>query len=314
MKRRTFIKKAALTSLGGLAGGMLTSCSDLLSEKTALALNTPIPEQFPFKISLAQWSLHRAFWSGKLKPLDFAQYTRETFNIDAVEYVNQFFSDKAKDQAFLQELKKRSDDHGITNVLIMIDMEGSLGTLDESKRQKAVDNHYKWIDAAKFLGCHSIRVNAAGKGERTAVAAAAVESLGRLSEYGQMADVGVVVENHGGYSGDAQWLTGVIQQVNNPYCGTLPDFGNFYINLFPPQNYDRYKGVEELLPFAKGVSAKTFEFNQAGQDVRTDYKRMMEIIQKSTYRGYIGIEYEGYKLSEEAGIKATKDLIIKSVS
>ena len=315
MKRRSFIQKTGLglTSIG-LSSVFLSGCSDLMSEDAALALDTTIPDTFPYGISLAQWSLHKSFWAGELTTLDFAKVTREKFGLSGVEYVNQFFSDKAEDTDFLNQMNQRASDNGVENVLIMIDNEGSLAVLDESARLQAVEKHYKWINAAKHLGCHSIRVNAAGKGNADDVAAAAVDSLGRLAEYGAKEGIGVVVENHGGYSSDATWLVNVMKQVNNPNCGTLPDFGNFIISLFPPQNYDPYKGVEELMPYAKGVSAKTHDFNSAGQDRKIDYARMMQIVDNSGYKGFIGIEYEGYKLSEEAGILATKKLILDSVA
>ena len=314
MKRRHFIKKSGYTLMGlGLASTALHSCSDLISEATAMQLKGEIPSGgLPFKISLAQWSLHKSFWAGKLDNLDFAQYTKETFGIDGVEYVNQFFSDKATDTAYLSQMNQRANDHGVKNQLIMIDAEGNLASLDEKSRLQAVDNHYKWIDAAKFLNCHTIRVNAAGKGERNAVASAAVDSLGRLSEYGAKEQINVVVENHGGYSSDAGWLAGVMKQVDNPYCGTLPDFGNFTISLFPYKKYDPLKGLKELMPYAKGVSAKSHDFNSAGEDKTIDFPAMMKIVNDFDYHGYVGIEYEGYKLSEEAGIKATKELLIKS--
>ena len=297
----------------GLTSAALNSCSDLLSESAAMQLKGEIPaEGLPFRISLAQWSLHKSFWTGKLDNLDFAQYTKEQFGIDAVEYVNQFFSDKATDTVYLSKMNQRANDHGVSNQLIMIDAEGNLASLDEKSRLQAVENHYKWIDAAKFLNCHTIRVNAAGKGERNAVASAAVDSLGRLSEYGAKEDINVVVENHGGYSSDASWLAGVMKQVNNPYCGTLPDFGNFTMSLFPYKKYDPLQGMKELMPYAKGVSAKAHDFNSAGEDKSIDFPAMMQIVKDFGYQGHVGIEYEGYKLSEDAGIKATKELLIRS--
>ncbi|MEM6802603.1 MAG: TIM barrel protein [Bacteroidota bacterium] len=312
MKRRSFINTSSSALLGLSALG-LGACSDLLSEEVALNLvQEALPANMPFKISLAQWSLNNSLWSGKLDNLDFAKYTKETFAIDAVEYVNQFFIDKAKDTAYLSQMNQRAEDHGVSNQLIMIDMEGSLASLDEKSRLQAVDNHYKWVDAAKFLNCHTIRVNAAGKGERKAVANAAVDSLGRLSEYGAKEGINVVVENHGGYSSDASWLAGVMKEVNMANCGTLPDFGNFTINLFPRKTYDPLKGLKELMPFAKGVSAKSHDFNSMGENTHADFSAMIDIVKEFGYTGHVGIEYEGYKLSEEAGIKATKDLIIKS--
>lgn len=197
----------------------------------------------------------------------------------------------------------------------MCDGEGNLGDMDAAARMVAVENHYKWIDAAKFLGCHSIRVNAAGQGPAEDVKAAAIDGLGKLTEYGASNDINVIVENHGGYSSDGQWLASVINGVDNKYCGTLPDFGNFCMEYGEEgcaKEYDRYKGVEELMPFAKGVSAKSHEFNDQGQEVRTDYTKMLKIVKDAGFKGYIGIEYEGDELSEVEGIKATKELLIET--
>ena len=310
--RRTFIKKAGSAALSAGILGSLTACSDLLDEKQALSLPLDIPDDLFFKISLAQWSLRKSFWSGKLNNLEFASTAKNVFRIDTIEYVNQFFIDKANNSIYLTEMKNRAEDVGVKSLLIMIDMEGSLAITDERKRQKAVDNHYKWIDTAKFLGCHAIRVNAAGKGERLAVADAAIKSLGTLCEYGEKEGINIIVENHGGYSSDPAWLINVIQQVGRKNCGILPDFGNFTLSLWPPIFYDRYKGMEELMPYAKGVSAKSHDFNSEGQEKKTDFKRILQIVKNAGFAGYVGIEYEGYKLSPEAGIKATKHLLIQS--
>jgi len=190
----------------------------------------------------------------------------------------------------------------VRNVLIMIDGEGNLGDDNKAKRLESVENHYKWIDAAAFLGCGAIRVNAAGKGTPEEVAKRVVESLGTLADYGKKSKINVIVENHGGISSHGDWLSGVLRAVGKKNCGSLPDFGNFY-------EYDRYKGVEELMPFAKGVSAKTHDFDENGNDTVVDYDRMMAIVKKAGFRGYIGIEYEGSKLSEPDGIAATKKLL-----
>jgi sugar phosphate isomerase/epimerase len=284
-----------------------------MREEDAISLPLePVPEKLFFKISLAQWSLRKSLWSGNLSTLDFASTARNIYGIDAIEYVNQFFKDKATDNIYLTDLKNRASDNGVRSLIIMIDMEGNLATLDNNKREKAVDNHYKWIDAAKFLGCHSIRVNAAGKGNRDDVAAAAIESLGTLCDYGEKEGINIIVENHGGYSSDPGWLTNVIEQVGKKNCGILPDFGNFTISLWPPKYYDTYKGMEELMPYARGVSAKSRDFDSSGQHKTSDFKKLLQVVKDSGFTGYIGIEYEGYKLSSEAGIKATRHLLIES--
>jgi L-ribulose-5-phosphate 3-epimerase len=298
--RRDFVKATGAAGLGLALGA--APASRLLAY--------PDPKEPLYKISLAEWSLNKAIFGGKLDNLDFAKTAKNEFGIEAVEYVNQFFKDKAQDEKYLADLKQRGDDLGVTHVLIMIDGEGHLGDPDEAKRKEAIANHHKWVDAAKFLGCHSIRVNAYSEGgtfeEQQKLAA---DGLHGLSEYAAKHDIGVIVENHGGLSSNGAWLAGVMKLVNLPNCGTLPDFGNFRVS--GDEEYDRYKGVDEMMPFAKAVSAKSHDFDADGNCIETDYKKMMEIVLKHGYHGFVGIEYEGSKLSEAEGIKATKKLLEK---
>jgi sugar phosphate isomerase/epimerase len=265
-----------------------------------------------FRISLAQWSLHNALFKKELKNTDFPVVTKRDYGIEAVEWVNQFWKDKATDAAYVAELKKICEGEGVTSVLIMCDGEGHLGDPDDAARGKAVENHRKWIEAAKALGCHSIRVNAhtAGKGSRDEQAKRAADGLRRLCEVAAPFDINVIVENHGQLSSDGAWLASVMKLVGLKNCGTLPDFGNF--KLSASEEYDRYKGVDELMPFAKGVSAKSHDFNESGDEIHTDYRRMLDIVVKQHgWHGFIGIEYEGKKLGEPEGIKATKALLEK---
>jgi sugar phosphate isomerase/epimerase len=322
MNREHFIRTLGLATAGLAVSSSIIGCESRKesensdTDTTAMATKTSNQNLF-FKISLAQWSLHRALKGNQLDNLDFPATAKNDYGINAVEYVNQFFKDKAKDEKYLAELKKRCDDNGVTSVLIMIDEEGDLATLDAKQRNQSVENHYKWIDAAKFLGCHSIRVNCFGKGTPEEVAKAGTEGLRKLAEYGQKANINVIVENHGGVTSNGQWLSGVIKSVGLPNCGTLPDFGNFCIrrekgdmwNSPCVEYYDRYKGVAELMPFAKGVSAKTYDFDENGNCVESDYNKMLRIVKDAGYTGHIGIEYEGNKLSEPDGIHATKALL-----
>jgi len=323
INRRIFIKNAAI----GAAGvGLAASFPQLLlaGEK----------ELF-FKLAISQFSFASQFWTKKLDPLDFAAKSKE-LGIPGLDYCSMFFADKAKDQTYLAELKKRAADNGSYNLRIMIDGEGVLGHLDEPTRLKAIENHYKWMDAAATLGCPMIRVNVEGDGDKDAVAKAAVDSLGRLIEYGRKQNVDVIVENHIGISCNAGWLAGVMKQVNSPHCGTLADFGNFCINRTKPETndiagymktkcleeYDRYKGITELMPFAKGVHAKAHLFDTAGNDTETDFYKMFKIIKDSGFKGWVSIEYEGglfkmYKpdspyLGDYEGVAATKKLVEKA--
>ncbi|MFO0912257.1 MAG: sugar phosphate isomerase/epimerase family protein [Pirellulales bacterium] len=262
-----------------------------------------------YKISLAEWSLHRTLFDGKLDALDFAPVAKKDYGIDAVEHVNQFFKDKAQDQKYLAELKKRADDAGVQSLLIMCDGEGKLGDPSLKGRHQAVENHFKWVEAAKFLGCHSIRVNAASDGSYDDQIHRAADGLRALTEFADPLGINVIVENHGGLSSNGQWLAAVIAKVDHSRCGTLPDFGNFVIG--PDNVYNRYKGVLELLPYAKAVSAKSHDFNAQGDEIHTDYYRMMQFVLEAGYHGYVGIEYEGDKLPEKDGIIATRKLLEK---
>ena len=325
--RRKFLKKSAAIAGGvsvmGLGGASLSGCS---SSKIPL-----------FNISLAEWSLNKSIfgksrqlggeeWTkllindpeallqGDVKHLDFAKVAHQNFGIDAVEYVNTFFFNKATNNNYLKEMKTIADGEGVKSLLIMCDQEGALGDPDDDARTLAVENHYKWVDAAKYLGCHSIRVNAQSEGEYDEQMKLAADGMSRLTEYGAKHNINIIVENHGGLSSNGKWLSGVMDMVNHPSCGTLPDFGNFYLGTWEEKEnewYDRYVGVEELMPYAKAVSAKSHNFNKDGTEKDTDYSKMMKIVLDAGYRGYVGIEYEGPDLSEMDGIAATKKLLEK---
>jgi sugar phosphate isomerase/epimerase len=242
--------------------------------------------------------------------LDFPVKAAKEFGIFGVEYVSIFFKDTSP--AYLNELLKISKDNGVTNVLIMVDNEGDLASTEANVRNKGIEKHHRWVDAAKFLGCKSIRVNARGSGKPEDVASAAVDSLTKLSEYGAKQDINIIVENHGGISSNGKWLTGIMARVNMKNCGTLPDFGNFRISQ--TEEYDRYLGVQEMMPYAKGVSGKSWDFDAAGNETTMDYYRLMKIVKDSGYKGWIDIEYEGTRLSEPEGIKATKKLLDKIIA
>lgn len=260
-----------------------------------------------FEISLAQWSLHRTIRAGELDNLDFARFAKEQVGVRGIEYVNQFFKDKVGDFSYLAEMKRRAADQGVRSLLIMIDGEGELAHEDEATRRKAIENHFKWLAAAAFLGCHSIRVNAAGGGDPAEAQKRAADSLVRLAEIAAPYELNVIVENHGGTSSDGAWLSGVMKIAGHERVGTLPDFGNFHVG--GGQWYDRYKGVQELMPFAKAVSAKSHDFDTDGNEQHTDYLRIMKIVHAAGYRGFVGIEYEGGGLGELEGILATKRLL-----
>jgi hypothetical protein len=296
--RRSFVKQAV-----GLAAGMAFLPN---------AFAEPAKKKMFFDISLAEWSLHKSLFAKKITNLDFPGIARKEFDISIVEYVNQFFKDKAQDKTYLNDLLARCKDNGVSNHLIMIDGEGNLGATDKDEQTKAIENHHRWVECAKYLGCKTIRVNAAGKGTAEEVSKAAVEGLSKLGEFAKTMNINVIVENHGSYSSNGQWLSGVMKQVNMKNVGTLPDFGNFCIKRSPTgceDQYDRYQGTQELMPFAKGVSAKTYDFDENGNCVETDYNRILKVVKSSGFKGIAGIEYEGSKLDEYEGIRKTKALL-----
>lgn len=294
--RRDFIKQSAQTAA---AAGLTAALGESLQAA---------PRQL-FKISLAEWSLHRTLFKKELDNLDFARVAKNDYGISAIEFVNQFFKDKAKDTAYLKELNKRARDYGVEQRLIMIDGEGALGDPDAAKRQQAVENHYRWVEAAKFLGCKMIRVNAQSRGSYEEQQKLAADGLRKLTEFGAKHKIAVIVENHGGLSSNGQWLVGVMKLVNHPLCGTLPDFGNFRVSR--DEEYDRYKGVAEMMPYAKAVSAKSHDFNELGEETQIDYYKMVKLVLDAGYHSFFGIEYEGDKMSEPDGIRATKRLLEK---
>jgi len=256
------------------------------------------------KISLAEWSLHKSIQSGEMSNMDFPRIARTQFDIDAIEYVSVLFETKTsvEDIGYLIRLKKECEKYHVKSNLIMVDDEGNLGDTDPVKRNDAVTNHFKWVKAARFLGCHSIRVNASGEGSPGEVQRAVVDGLSKLCDFASQYNINVIIENHGGNSSKTDWLIPVIQKVNKRNCGLLPDFGNF-------ENEDRYQAVEKMMPYSKGVSAKSYDFDSLGNETEIDYRKMLNIVKESGYKSYIGIEFEGERLTENEGIKATIKLI-----
>lgn len=295
--RREFLKSTTMA----LAGGAILNSP---MSRAWAAESNPL-----FKISLGEWAFHRALFGKSMKHFDVAKVTKDECGIDAIEYSAQFFMDKPEDMNYLRELKKRATDNGVKAVLITVDSQGNIGDPDERRRLNAVDNHHKWVEAAKFLGCHSIRVNALSDEKLSAdeQATLVIDGLRRLVEFGAQRGINVIVENHGGLSSNGKWMVKVMKGVDSPSTGTLPDFGNFPAQ--GPGAYDRYLGVAEMIPYAKGVSAKSYGFDAKGNETTIDYRKMVKIVVEGGYHGYLGIEYEGDKMSEIEGVRATKKLL-----
>lgn len=306
MKRRTFLKNTAISAAALSTTSLLSSCSNRRNEE--------------LNVSLAQWSLHRAFNDGQLKAYDFASIAKNTYGINAIEYVNGFYADAANDELFWNNMKINAENEGVESLLIMVDDEGDLGQANDEQRNISVENHYKWVNAAKILGCHSVRVNAFGDEKKEIFRAAITDSMGQLADYAAKENINIIIENHGLFSSNGKFISEIIRQVNKPNFGTIPDFGNWCINAKwgstqgdrCSEEYDRYQGVSEFLPFAFAVSAKSYDFNAKGDETKIDYYKMLEIVKNSGYNGHIGIEYEGEVLSEPEGIRATQTLLKKA--
>jgi len=300
-------RREAIQIIG--ASGLIAALATKKTLGSSLSIFEPKPL---FHISIAQWSLHKLIYADEITTYDFASEAR-SMGFDGIEYVNSFFKDKANDEQYLKGLNTRAEDQGVKQLLIMCDGEGNLGDPDESKRTVAVNNHHKWVHAAKTLGCHSIRVNAASSGSYEEQQKLAADGLRKLTEFAEPVGINVIVENHGGLSSNGKWLAGVMKLVDHPMCGTLPDFGNFCMDWSksddPKSWYDRYQGTEELMPYAKAVSAKSYEFDELGNEINTDYRKMLKIVIDAGYSGWIGVEYEGSKHSPREGSKLTKALL-----
>jgi len=331
------MKKSLLSKVlfMGLATALLVSCNTGSKAPGATEDETTVETIPDFQISLAQWSLHKTYFGGAIQdwqeftslleespddvlkgdidPIDFPKVAAG-YGINCIELVNTFYYSKANDMAYWEQFKKNCEDAGVTVGLIMCDALGNLGDADPEARMSSVEDHKPWVDIAAFLGAKTIRVNATGEGTPEEVAANSVDGLSKLGEYGASKGINVVVENHGGFSSDAKWVTGIMEKVGMDNVGMLPDFGNFCIEAGPDScinEYDKYLGMEELMPYAKGVSAKSGVFDADGNEVNSDFLRIMKIVKASGFKGYVGIEYEGAELSEDEGIKATKALLEK---
>lgn len=329
MKRRIFIRNSTQAGIGFSLLGIY-SCKEQKKgvkeednvEKGESMTTTPF-----FNLSLAQWSIHKMINNDNVDPYSFAEKAKQ-WGFEGLEYVSQLYNkeleaanfSKEAMQSFVDKSNEEAEKHGLTNLLIMIDRQGDLATSDPIERKNAVENHYKWVDAAAAMGCHAIRVNLAGSSEPIEWKANSIDGLSQLSTYAKTKNINILVENHGGLSSNAAMLSEVMTQVNMSNCGTLPDFGNFCIRRNDPEdysagcaeNYDIYKGVKELMVHAKAVSAKSHDFDSSGNETEIDYVRMLQIVKDAGYTGYIGVEYEGSILNEEEGIIATRDLLLKA--
>ena len=328
MKRRNFVKNIALAGVGMGTTGLYACAKPGAGDKKEVKSVPSQSNNMFFKLSIAQWSIHKMIQEDSMDPYEFAAKAKG-WGFEGLEYVNHLYQSKLENagtlssgiQTMVTELNKRKDDQGIENLIMMVDLppdEGDMAVVKKAKRKKAIELHYPWVDATTGLGCHSMRVNMFGAFDVAEWKSASVEALGVLGEYAAASNVNIIVENHGWLTSNAALLMEVIEEVGMENVGTLPDFGNFCTKRKNmerwgacEEEYDKYQGVAELMPAAKAVSAKSYDFDENGQ-TSIDYVKMLQIVKDAGYNGYIGVEYEGNNLNEEQGILATKNLLIES--
>tara|TARA_B100001094_G_scaffold188813_1_gene183066 strand:- start:4804 stop:5724 length:921 start_codon:yes stop_codon:yes gene_type:complete len=306
MKRRQFNK-------------LITSVSSAIVVSNGYSISRT-KQKYGF--SLAQWSLNKMIKTKKtLNPINFAQKARE-LGFNAIEYVSTLYRlelEKMNISELTKKLISNSKDYNIKNLLIMVDQEGDLSSSNSNEILQSIDKHKKWIEMANELGCHSVRVNLNGEDDIEKWKINSIIGLTKLCEFAD--NINVIVENHGGNSSNGKALAEVIRNVNLNNCGTLPDFGNFCIKRSKKSSspkecdieYNKYQGMRDLMPYAKAVSAKSYDFDEFGEETTIDYKKMMDIVREFNYDGFLGIEYEGKKITETKGIELTKKLLQKYI-
>ncbi len=341
MKRRDFLGKLGL-SMAALGSGMglPLATGAHAAPRLQADLGTlggwhlpPRPDEPLFKLALAHWSYHKAIFGGsrsdydwfiktlhsdpdgvllgEMDPRDIVVKAR-AHGLDAVTYANQLFFGHANDQPYLAELKRRADGEGINSLLINCDELGKLGDADPVKRAQAVDNHVRWLEAAAFLGCHSIRANPYADGSYLEQMQRVSEGLYTLCTHADAMGLNILVENHGESSNNGAWLAMVVESVNHPRLGVLADFGNWFMggwNNDPPRWYDRYQGLRDIAPYTRAVSAKAHAFDAQGQETETDFTEALWLLLAAGFRGYVSAEYEGDQWPEEEGVTATIRLL-----
>ena len=323
MKRRKFIRNASAAGIGVSILGTY-ACKETKKKELETADQEPEMASPFFKLSLAQWSMHKMIREDGVDPYSFAEKAKN-WGFEGLEYVSQLYNPELSDAnyseeamaAFVEKSNAEAEKYGLKNVLIMIDGQGNLAVNDVAERNETVEKHKKWVDAAAAMGCHAIRVNLNGSNEPEEWKSNSVDGLTKLATYAMDKNINILVENHGGLSSNGALLAEVMETVGMENCGTLPDFGNFCITRKPDSrdcevSYDKYKGVKELMPYAKAVSAKSYDFDESGTETTIDYIKMLKIVKDHDYTGYIGVEYEGNILGEEQGIIATKELLLKA--
>lgn len=281
--RRGFLGKSLAIGAAGLVAPALLKMSKVQAA----------PRIAKDDISIAQWALVEEIRAGKWKTLDFPKIAREDFDINGIEFVNTLF--EVPHFSYLKRLKQNANDHGVTMVLIMVDSEGETCTQSKEERKQTVINHQKWIDIAHFLGCHAIRTNCRGPDNAPKEEALkwASETYNMMLEYAIQANISVLIENHGGFSNDPDWMVALMKEVNNLYFGTYPDWRR------PSDNFDNYEYLQKTLPYAGGTSYR----NQPTEEITA---KMIKLCKDIGYRGWYGIESSG---REE--IKKGKELLKK---
>lgn len=270
LKRREFLSKSVAA---GVASSLIVP-----AEVLAGAAGPKRPTKND--ISLAQWALVQEIRDGKWKNSDFPRIAREDFDINGIEFVSTLF--ELPTYSYLKRLQRDAEKYKVTMVLIMVDDEGETCDPSREMRIQTAINHRKWVDIAKFLGCHSIRTNCRGPKDAPKDRALgwAADCYNRLLEYAAAAGIGILIENHGGLSNDPDWMISLFKKVDNPYFGSYPDWRG------PGREFDNYEYLRKMLPYAGGMSYRN-------QPTEEQTARLIKLCRNSDYRGWYGIESGG---------------------
>ncbi len=272
------------------------------------------------EIGLSTWSLHRHMgpikrqvvtdtgekheWTEEypedVSLLDFAGFARKEYGLTHLELIQMSFP--STEASYLKKLRSAVEAAEAVIENVPIDV-GDICELAPERRAEHVRNIKSWMDVAAAIGSRAVRVNTGPSREGSDALALAVESCKRLAEHADKLGLNVLIENHGGISSDPQLLKQLIESVSTERMGACPDFGGFDEAI-------RYDGLQKIMPLAKLVHAKSYAFDEHGEETAIDYARCMQIVKNSGFSGVLSIEYEGDGNASE-GIKKTKELILR---
>lgn len=324
MNRRSILKKLLLYP------GLISATSFLTSPPTrARDQNILQGKSFHKRISLSQWSFHRAILGSSME--DYATFTKllhskpervlqghldsrdilniaNSLGIKKVDLVNVLFFGHAMDKPWLNEFIAKAKSFNTSFQVLMCDQAGNLGASSQLARKQSINAHIVWLETAVYLGCKQLRVNAIGDGSYLSQLRQCADSLSKLGAIAESMGIELLVENHGYASNNGAWLAMLIEETNHDNVKVFADFDNFFMggwDLSPERRYDRIQGLLDLAPFTAGVSAKSHDFGALGDETTIDFRKCIAIFEENGFDGLYSAEYEGDRISELEGAIST---------